>query len=91
MGLNALAGWGQRPRLRRLELLSGDCQADLDSNGEDVSRFIRILSYFHGIDPAAAIVVDGSVVAYVEEERLLRATSTLPTSSRYAPSSRAWT
>ena len=33
---------------------------------------MRILSYFHGIDPAAAIVVDGSVVAYVEEERLLR-------------------
>ena len=33
---------------------------------------MRILSYFHGIDPAAAIVVDGSVTAYVEEERLLR-------------------
>ena len=33
---------------------------------------MRILSYFHGIDPAAAIIVDGEVAAYVEEERLLR-------------------
>jgi len=33
---------------------------------------VRILSYFHGIDPAAALIVDGEVVAYVEEERLLR-------------------
>jgi carbamoyltransferase len=33
---------------------------------------MRILSYFHGIDPAAAIVCDGEVAAYVEEERLLR-------------------
>jgi carbamoyltransferase len=33
---------------------------------------LKILSYFHGIDPAAAIVVDGTVLAYVEEERLLR-------------------
>jgi len=33
---------------------------------------MRILSYFHGIDPAAAVICDGQVVAYVEEERLLR-------------------
>jgi carbamoyltransferase len=33
---------------------------------------MRLLSYFHGIDPAAALVEDGRVVAYVEEERLLR-------------------
>jgi carbamoyltransferase len=33
---------------------------------------MRLLSYFHGIDPAAALVVDGHVVAYLEEERLLR-------------------
>jgi carbamoyltransferase len=33
---------------------------------------MRLLSYFHGIDPAAALVVDGHVVAYIEEERLLR-------------------
>jgi carbamoyltransferase len=33
---------------------------------------MRLLSYFHGIDPAAALVVDGRVIAYVEEERLLR-------------------
>jgi carbamoyltransferase len=33
---------------------------------------LKILSYFHGIDPAAAIIVDGRVAAYVEEERLLR-------------------
>lgn len=33
---------------------------------------MRILSYFHGIDPAAALIEDGRVVAYVEEERLLR-------------------
>ncbi|HEY4240989.1 MAG TPA: carbamoyltransferase C-terminal domain-containing protein [Kofleriaceae bacterium] len=33
---------------------------------------MKILSYFHGIDPAAALVVDGTVAAYVEEERLLR-------------------
>jgi carbamoyltransferase len=31
-----------------------------------------ILSYFHGIDPAAAILADGQVVAYAEEERLIR-------------------
>jgi len=35
-------------------------------------RARTILSYFHGIDPAAAIVVDGEVVAYAEEERLIR-------------------
>lgn len=33
---------------------------------------MRILSYFHGIDPAAALIEDGRVIAYVEEERLLR-------------------
>jgi carbamoyltransferase len=33
---------------------------------------MRILSYFHGIDPAAAIVIDGELAAYVEEERLIR-------------------
>lgn len=33
---------------------------------------MNLLGYFHGIDPAAAIVVDGRVVAYIEEERLLR-------------------
>jgi len=33
---------------------------------------MRLLSYFHGIDPAAALIDDGRVVAYVEEERLLR-------------------
>ena len=33
---------------------------------------MRLLSYFHGIDPAAALVEDGRVIAYVEEERLLR-------------------
>jgi carbamoyltransferase len=33
---------------------------------------MRILGYFHGIDPAAAVVVDGEVVAYAEEERLIR-------------------
>ena len=33
---------------------------------------MKILSYFHGIDPAAALIVDGKVVAYIEEERLLR-------------------
>jgi carbamoyltransferase len=30
------------------------------------------LGYFHGIDPAAAVVVDGRIEAYVEEERLRR-------------------
>jgi carbamoyltransferase len=33
---------------------------------------MRIMSYFAGIDPAAAVVVDGEVTAYVEEERLIR-------------------
>jgi carbamoyltransferase len=33
---------------------------------------MRILSYFHGIDPAAAVFADGRLIAYVEEERLLR-------------------
>ncbi len=33
---------------------------------------MNILSYFHGIDPAAAIISDGRVAAYVEEERLIR-------------------
>ena len=31
-----------------------------------------ILSYFHGIDPAAALLADGEVLAYAEEERLIR-------------------
>jgi carbamoyltransferase len=33
---------------------------------------MRCLGYFHGIDPAAAVVHDGRIVAYVEEERLVR-------------------
>ena len=33
---------------------------------------MNVLGYFHGIDPAAALIVDGRVVAYVEEERLIR-------------------
>src|SRR5262249_10193355 len=33
---------------------------------------MRLLSYFHGVDPAAALVDDGRVIAYVEEERLVR-------------------
>lgn len=33
---------------------------------------MNILSYFHGVDPAAALIKDGKVVAFVEEERLLR-------------------
>jgi carbamoyltransferase len=33
---------------------------------------MRLLSYFHGIDPAAALIDNGRIVAYVEEERLLR-------------------
>ena len=33
---------------------------------------MRVLSYFHGIDPAAALIADGRVLAYVEEERLVR-------------------
>lgn len=33
---------------------------------------MNILGYFHGIDPAAAIIMDGRVAAYVEEERLIR-------------------
>ena len=33
---------------------------------------MNIISYFPGIDPAAALIRDGHVVAYVEEERLIR-------------------
>lgn len=33
---------------------------------------VKLLGYFHGIDPAAAVIVDGKVVAYIEEERLVR-------------------
>ena len=33
---------------------------------------MKILGYFPGIDPAAAVIVDGEVVAFVEEERLMR-------------------
>jgi carbamoyltransferase len=35
-------------------------------------RARTVLSYFHGIDPAAALVADGEVLAYTEEERLIR-------------------
>jgi carbamoyltransferase len=33
---------------------------------------MNIIGYFHGNDPSACLVSDGEVVAYVEEERLLR-------------------
>jgi carbamoyltransferase len=33
---------------------------------------MNIISYFSGIDPAAALIRDGRVIAYVEEERLIR-------------------
>jgi carbamoyltransferase len=33
---------------------------------------VNIVGYFHGIDPAACLVRDGELVAYVEEERLVR-------------------
>ena len=33
---------------------------------------MNIIGYFHGIDPAACLLVDGDLVAYVEEERLVR-------------------
>jgi carbamoyltransferase len=33
---------------------------------------MNIVGYFHGIDPAACLLSDGEVVAYVEEERLVR-------------------
>jgi carbamoyltransferase len=33
---------------------------------------VKILGYFPGIDPAAAVIVNGEVVAFVEEERLVR-------------------
>jgi carbamoyltransferase len=33
---------------------------------------MNIIGYFHGNDPAACLVQDGRVVAYVEEERLAR-------------------
>ena len=33
---------------------------------------MRLLGYFHGVDPAACLLEDGEVVAYVEEERLVR-------------------
>src|SRR5262245_47111343 len=35
-------------------------------------ELMRLLSYFHGIDPAAALIDDGRIAAYVEEERLVR-------------------
>ena len=31
-----------------------------------------VMSYFSGVDPAAALIRDGELVAYVEEERLIR-------------------
>jgi carbamoyltransferase len=33
---------------------------------------MKILGYFHGVDPAACLVIDGRIVAFVEEERLIR-------------------
>jgi carbamoyltransferase len=33
---------------------------------------LNLIGYFHGIDPAACLVRDGEVIAYVEEERLIR-------------------
>lgn len=33
---------------------------------------MRILGLFNGVDPAACMMVDGELVAYVEEERLVR-------------------
>jgi carbamoyltransferase len=33
---------------------------------------VNIVGYFHGIDPAACLLMDGELVAYVEEERLVR-------------------
>ena len=33
---------------------------------------MNIIGYFHGVDPAACLLVDGELVAYVEEERLIR-------------------
>lgn len=33
---------------------------------------MNIVGYFHGIDPAACLVRDGELVAFVEEERLVR-------------------
>ena len=33
---------------------------------------MNVIGYFHGIDPAASLVRDGEIVAYVEEERLIR-------------------
>ena len=33
---------------------------------------MNIIGYFHGIDPAACLLRDGEVIAYVEEERLIR-------------------
>jgi len=33
---------------------------------------MKLIGYFHGVDPAAGLVVDGEVKAFVEEERLLR-------------------
>ncbi len=33
---------------------------------------MNLIGYFHGVDPAACLVRDGEVVAFVEEERLIR-------------------
>jgi len=33
---------------------------------------MNILGYFHGVDPAAALIANGELRAYVEEERLIR-------------------
>ncbi len=33
---------------------------------------MNIIGYFHGVDPAAGLVQDGGLTAYVEEERLVR-------------------
>lgn len=33
---------------------------------------MKLVGYFHGSDPAACVCIDGEIVAYVEEERLIR-------------------
>jgi len=33
---------------------------------------MNVIGYFHGIDPAAGLIQDGRLVAFVEEERLMR-------------------
>jgi carbamoyltransferase len=38
----------------------------------EISEMNNIVGYFQGVDPAACLVQDGRLVAYVEEERLVR-------------------